>query len=87
MKLSCVAPVTYHPHTGFHYSKHLTYLSYDYCSFSNISGMYLGGSGYRQILFLAMCLKISCHENTCSGFMLASGWLPVSVVPVMDGML
>jgi len=39
MNLSWIAPVAFHPHTGFHYSKLLTYLSYDYCSFSNISGM------------------------------------------------
>jgi hypothetical protein len=44
-KLSWVGPMEYHPHTGFHYSELLTYLCYDYSSFSNISGMDLGGSG------------------------------------------
>jgi hypothetical protein len=37
-------------HTGFHYSKLLTYLCHDYGSFSNISGMDLDGSGNRQVL-------------------------------------
>jgi len=40
----------YHAHTEFHYSELLTYLSYDYVSFINISAMHLGGSGYRQVL-------------------------------------
>jgi len=40
----------YHPHTGFHYSKLLIYLCHDYGSFSNISGMDLDGSAYRQVL-------------------------------------
>jgi len=35
----------YHPHTGFHYSKLLTYPSHDYVIFINISGMDLDGSG------------------------------------------
>jgi len=43
----------YLPHTGFHYSKLLIYLSYDYSSFSNISGMDVGGSEYRQVCLLS----------------------------------
>jgi hypothetical protein len=42
--------MAYHPHIRFLYSKFLTYQFYDYGSFSNISGMDLGGSGYRQVL-------------------------------------
>jgi hypothetical protein len=34
----------HHPHTGFHYSRLRTYLSYGNGSFSNISGMDLVGS-------------------------------------------
>jgi len=41
--------MAYHPHTRFHYSKLLTYLSYDYGRFNNISGMDFGGSGHRQM--------------------------------------
>jgi len=40
----------YHPHTGFHYCKPLTYLSYDYGGFINISGMDLDETGYGQVL-------------------------------------
>ena len=54
-KLSWVGPMEYHPHTGFHYSKLLTYLWYDYSSFSNISGLGLGGSGYRQVVKWLRC--------------------------------
>jgi len=39
MNLLWIAPMAYHPHTGFHYSKLLTYLPYDSGNFSNISGM------------------------------------------------
>jgi len=56
MKLWWIEPIAYHPHTRFRYSKLLTYLSHEYCSFSNISGMDFGGIGYRQILFL-LCVK------------------------------
>ena len=49
LKLSWVGPMEYDPHSGFHYSKLLTYLSYDYSSFINISGMDLGGSEYSQV--------------------------------------
>jgi len=45
----------YHPHTGFHYCKLLTYVCHDYSSFSNISGMDLGGSGYGQVLKWLRC--------------------------------
>ena len=38
------------PRTRFCYSEILTYLSYDYGSFSNISCFDLVGSGYRQVL-------------------------------------
>jgi hypothetical protein len=48
MKVLFVGHVASHPHTGFHYSKLLTELSYVYGSFSNISVMDLGGCGYRQ---------------------------------------
>jgi len=41
-KLSWVGPVEYHPHSGFHYSKHRTYLCRDNSSISNISGLDLG---------------------------------------------
>ena len=37
------------------------YLSHDYVSFSNISGMDLGGIWYRQIFICVF--KNSCHEN------------------------
>jgi len=50
MKLSLVGPFAYYPHITFHYSKHLAYLCYNCGSFSNISAMDLGGSGYRWIL-------------------------------------
>jgi len=36
--------MAYHPRTGLHYSSLLTYLSRDYGSFSNISGMGFFGS-------------------------------------------
>jgi hypothetical protein len=49
-KLSWFGPMETHPHTGFHYSKLLTHLSYDYVRFINISVMDLGGCVYRQIL-------------------------------------
>jgi hypothetical protein len=45
MRLSWVGPMEYHPHTGFHYSKVLTYLSHDYVSFINISCLDLDGIG------------------------------------------
>ena len=48
-KLSWVGPMEYHPYTGFHYSKLLTYLCHDYGSFSNISGMDLDESAYRRV--------------------------------------
>jgi len=35
----------YHPHTGFHYSKLLTYLSHEYVSFINISAWIWMGVG------------------------------------------
>ena len=38
-----------HPHTGFHYSKLLTYVCNDYSSVSNISGINFDGSEYRQV--------------------------------------
>jgi len=38
-----------HGHTGFHYTKLVTYLSYDYGWFSDISDMDLGVSGYRKM--------------------------------------
>ena len=53
--LSRVGPMRYHPHTGFHYSKVLTYLSHDYVIFINISGMDLDGSGERQVLKWLRC--------------------------------
>ena len=49
-KLPWFGPIEYHPHSGFHYSKLLTHLCYDYSSFSNISGLDLRGSGYVQVL-------------------------------------
>ena len=54
-ELSWVGPMEYHPHTGFHYSKLLTYLCHYYSSFSNISGLDLGGSGYRQVVKWFRC--------------------------------
>jgi len=48
-KLSRVGPMEYHPHTGCHNSKLLTYLCHDYNSFSNISGMDLCVGGYRHV--------------------------------------
>ena len=44
-----IIPMAFHPHTEFRYSKLLTYLSYDYGSFSNIPGMDLGLGGYRKV--------------------------------------
>jgi gamma-glutamyl-gamma-aminobutyrate hydrolase PuuD len=49
LKVLCVGRVASHPHTGFHYCKLDTLLSYGYGSFSNISVMDLGGCGYRQV--------------------------------------
>jgi len=39
----------YHPHTGFHYCKLVTYVCHEYGSFSSTSGMEVGGSGYGQV--------------------------------------
>jgi hypothetical protein len=69
-KLSWVGTMEYHPHTEFHYSKTLTYLSYDCGSFINISGMDLGESGYGQVPNLHFQ-----HKITLSGNMVTSGWL------------
>lgn len=44
--------MAYHPHIEFHYCKILTYLSYDYRSFSNISGIDLSVSTYRKVSYL-----------------------------------
>ena len=55
-KLSWVGLIQYDPHTGFHYCKLLTYLCHDCGSFSNISGMDLGGSEYRQVSKLLFTL-------------------------------
>ena len=79
MKLWWIWPMAYHPHTGFYYPKLLTYLSHDFCSFSNISGMDLNGSGYRQILIWLCVKNILAKKSKCSGCMLASGWLTVSL--------
>jgi len=54
-KLSWVGPMEYHLHTGFHYFKLLTYLSHDYSSFSNISGLDLEGNVYGQVLNWLRC--------------------------------
>ena len=43
MNLSWIAPMAYHAHTGFPYSRLLTYLPYDCGNFSSISGMGLVG--------------------------------------------
>jgi hypothetical protein len=51
-KLSWVGPMECHAHAGFHYSKLLAYLCHDYSGFSNISGLDLGGSVYRQVVKL-----------------------------------
>ena len=42
-----VCGMAYHPRTGFHYCKLPTYLSDEYGSFTNISDIDLGESGYR----------------------------------------
>jgi len=68
-----------HTHTKFHYSKLLSYLSYDYGNFSNISGIDLGGSGYRQFLIDLGIRNILDTKITWSGNMLMSGWLSVSL--------
>jgi len=39
----------YHPNSGFHYSKLLKYLCYDYGTIINISGINLDGNEYRQV--------------------------------------
>ena len=48
-KLSWVVPMEYCPRTGSHYSKLLTYLCHDCSSFSNISGLDLGGKCLTSI--------------------------------------
>jgi hypothetical protein len=63
MKLWWIGPMTCHPHTRFRYSKLLTYLFHDYGSFSNISGMDLGESGYRQILIRLCVNNILAMKN------------------------
>ena len=69
--------MAYQPHTRFHYSILLSYLSYEYGSFNNISGMDLVESGYKKIR-ICLCVKnIPTEKITCSGFMLASGLLPL----------
>jgi len=54
-KLSWVGTMDYHAHTGFHYAKLLIQLCHDYSIFSNISGLDLGGSEYRQVLKWLRC--------------------------------
>ena len=51
LNLSWIGPMEYHPHSGFHYSKLLKYLCYDYGMFINISGINLDGNEYRQVSF------------------------------------
>ena len=49
MNFYSIGPMAYHPHTGSDYSNLLTHLCHDYSSSSNISGMDLHGSAYRQM--------------------------------------
>ena len=65
--------MVYHLHTGFHYCKLLTCLSYEYGSLSYISGMDLGGSVYRQILVFLGVKKFLTTKITYFECMLASG--------------
>jgi len=51
--LSWVGPMEYHPHSGFHYSKLVTYFCHDCSSFRNISGMDLCEGGNRQVVKMA----------------------------------
>jgi len=70
----------YHPRIGFHYRKLLTCLSNNYDSFSNIPGMDLGGSGYRQILICLCVINILAMKIMFFfGFMIVSGLLPLSL--------
>jgi hypothetical protein len=55
MKLRWTGPMAYHPYTGFHYFKFLTYLSHEFCSFSNISGLDLEGEWVLANSYLTMC--------------------------------
>ena len=50
LSLLLIGSMVYNPHARFYYSKLLTYLSYDYGSFSNISDIDLCGSGVRKYL-------------------------------------
>jgi len=51
--------MAYHPHTGFHYSKLLTYQSNGYGRFHNISGVDLGGSWYRKMCNLYPVVSVN----------------------------
>jgi hypothetical protein len=62
-KLFWTGLISYDPHTRFHYSNLLTYLCHDYGSFSNFSGMNLGGSVYKQVLNWPGCYKHFWHKN------------------------
>jgi hypothetical protein len=52
MQLSLIGPIAYRPHTRFHFCKFLTYLCYNYGSFSNITGMELGVGGCSKLFNL-----------------------------------
>jgi len=79
VNLWCSGPMAYHPHTGCQYCKLLTYLSHDCGSFSNISSLGLGGSAYGHVLSWHMFKNILAMKSTCSGCMLVSDWLPVTL--------
>ena len=82
-KLSWVGTMEYHAHAEFHYSNLLTYLCHGYSSFSNISGMDFGGSGYRQVVkWQLWVLETFCTQN----YMVwehASVWLAVCFVALL----
>jgi len=78
MKLS-IGLIVYHPHTRFHYSKILTYLSYNYGSFSNISGFDFGGVSVGKFLINLGVRNVLDTKITWSGNMRVSGRLSVSL--------
>ena len=79
--------MAYHPPTGFHYSKLLTNFYHYYGSFSKISGMYLGGSWYGQIL---ICLSVknilTMKIHVLDAWLHLAGCL-FQCVSITDGML
>ena len=76
MNLSWIAPMAYHAHTGFRYSKLLTYLPYDCGNFSSISVMgwvgVLGASGTSKCC--APCIQSPLASQSFSRRIRKSSW-------------